>query len=112
MGIVDDLIVLADSDIVAQLGTVDGSGTWSPSGDPVTLRARIEAGSVNVPRQSGQEIATGPLAVVFGLLASNDTRLMRFTLPDRFVPNVLIQASRIEPVSDETGPIYTEVYFP
>lgn len=112
MGILDDLLDLFDGEVIVQPGTTDGYGTFTNAGSALTLPARFEGGSRLVRDRSGQEVVSTMTVIVAGLLASSDPSAFRFTLPSTFTPSADIQAIAIEPVSDETGPIYTEVILP
>jgi hypothetical protein len=114
VSIVDDLLDLADSTISVQSGTVDGYGVFSASGSPVSLPCRYEEGAKLVrDASSKQEVVSSVCAIVLGVLPSHDPSTLRFTLPSgRFAQSADIQATRIDPIADETGVIGAEVYFP
>jgi len=113
MAFLDDLLPLFDATIVAQPGFVDGAGTWFASGGSAEYRCRYEGGPHLVRDMSGQEVVSSVLCIVGGVLVSHDPSIMRFDITSPFQPHRLeVQALRIEPVSDETGVIYDEVYLP
>ena len=111
----DDLAELFDSTVIAQPGVVDGAGDWLASGANQILPARYEGGPRIVRNaSSGQEVVSSLLVLINGVLVSHDASIMRFTIPaNPFSPHIeLIQAIRIDPVSDETGVISAEIYLP
>jgi len=113
MSFMGDLAELFDSTITAQPGFTDGAGTWFASGVPQVLPARYEGGPRMVRTGSGQEVVSSLLCLINGVLVSHDPAIMRFTIPAVFTPLTSeIQALRIDPVSDETGVISAEIYFP
>lgn len=113
MSFMSDLAELFDSTITAQLGYVDGAGTWFASGVPRAIPARYEGGPHTVASGGGQVVTSGLLCLINGVLESHDPTLMRFTIPAVFAPQTdLIQALRLDPVSDETGVISAEIYLP
>ena len=112
MGIVSELLALFDSTIVVQPGTLDGSGAWLASGSNTSYPARYEFGARIVRDWTGQEVTSSVFAIVAGVLTTHDPSVLRFTIPAAtFLPYSELQALRIDPVSDESGPICCEVYF-
>jgi hypothetical protein len=112
MGILADLLPLMDATVVAQPGVLDGAGTWLASGGNASYRCRYEGGPQLVRDAAGQEVVSSLLCIVGGVLVSHDPSIMRFDITSPFQPHRLeVQALRIEPISDETGVIFAEVYF-
>jgi len=113
MAIVNDLLDLFDAKITMQPGLLDWSGSWLASGANQTLPCRYEGGPRMVRDSSGQQVVSSLLCIVGGMLQATNPSLVRFTIPATFLPQTsLIQAIRIDIVSDETGPICAEVSLP
>lgn len=113
MGIIDDLAALFDSSIDVQNGNLNPSGDWLASGANSEIMCRYEGGIVRVKDRTGQEVAASLFAIVGGVLPNLDVDRLRFTVPQsRFDPWSELQAIRIDPITDETGVIGAEVYFP
>lgn len=112
MTIADDLLDLAPFTVSAQNGALSGSGVWSASGSPVSLRSRVEVGPRTVTDKTGQEVVSSGLVVALGTLAHYDETLWRFTLPAPFdEPAGYRVALRIDPITDEDGTtVGAEIY--
>lgn len=110
MGFADDFLDMCPDVLVATPGTEDEFGTFTPSGTVLNLPCRIEGEIRTIRDATGQEI----LSTVQALCLNHhdlSTRLHRFTLPSRFSPSTNLRAIRIDKVSDDTEPVYEDVYF-
>lgn len=110
MGFVDLFLDHMPDEITGQPGTVDTSGDFTPSGDPVTLPCRYEMSIQIVPLGPAQGKTSRFSAIVGGTPGFNP-KDWRFTISSRFSPYQNIIAVAVIPESDENGPCYEEVLF-
>lgn len=110
MSIVDELAHLFTETLIAQPGTVDREGTFTPVGAAVSVPARFE-GNVRVVRGNGQEVVSSLSAIVAGTPGFSPHGY-RYTIPSRFTPNSNLIAIQVVHESDADGPVYEEVLFP
>jgi len=110
VGIVDDLIDLFPDEITGQPGTVNTSGDFTPSGDPITCRCRYEMEIRTVAVRN--QVKTSRLSALVAATPGFTPDTFRYTIPSRFAPNTNITAVAVIPESDENGPCYEEVLFP
>lgn len=99
-------------ELIGEPGTSDGFGNFTPGGSPETLPCKFDGGPKTVRTPAGNEVTSNVQAIVAGLFSEKDPAKIRFTLPARFVVAAPVEALAILEESDETGPIYTEVFFP
>ena len=114
MGIVNDLIDFFPDEITGQPGSIDTSGTFTPSGDAVTLPCRYEM-KIQTVWDRGTGVGMAKTSSASALVAGTpgfDNKNWRFTISSRFSPRTNLTAIAVIPESDETGQCYEEVYFP
>lgn len=109
MSIIPDLIDLFPDVIVMQSGTYDSRGRFFPSGEPVTIAANVHGLAGETKASDGRTVEGATVrAVLAGYFGA--TMRHRFTLPERFAPNV-VRPLMVEDATDETGPHHQTLFF-
>ena len=111
MSIVDDLIDFFPDEITGQPGSVDTSGTFTASGDAVTLPCRYEMLIQNTRSVTGGFVKTSARSALVAGTPGFNTKDWRFTISSRFSPYQNLVAIAVVPESDDTGACYEEVIF-
>lgn len=111
VGFVDEFLDMMSDEVVVTPGFVDGFGKFIASGEVETYPCRIEGQNVTVRDDAGREVKSS-VQIIVGDAPTLTTRLHRYTLPIRYLPNEKRVAVAIERESDENGPDYEIVYLP
>lgn len=107
----DDLAEFANQVMMAQLGTLSGSGAWTSDGSgPIVIPCYIE-GEVKLVRDlNGREIISN-IQVITLEDNSLNAKYYRFNLPARYTPNFEVPALNVIVNFDENNNGYEEVEF-
>lgn len=111
MGFMDDLADMMPDTVTAIPGAHDAYGTFIASGATLALACRIEGAQRLVRDLQGQQVVS-TVQVILGSAPGLTVEGYRFNLPARYTPNAAIRAISIEPVSDESGPLYEVINLP
>lgn len=108
-----NLLDMMPHELLAQPGYETGSGDFVDSGEVLAIPCQIEGTSdLFRDNRSGREVVASHTAIC-GEFNSLTVDGFRFTLPDDFPePRVDLRALKVDPVSDESGPLYEIVIFP
>ncbi len=108
-----ELLELMPHELLAQPGYLTGTGSFVDSGSVLAIPCQIEGESRLVrDNQSGREVVASHTAYT-GEFNGLTVDGYRYTLPSEFPdPRVDLTALRVDPVSDEDGPLYEVVSFP
>ena len=110
--IVPDLLDMMSDTIIAQPGSVDAFGDWTPSGAALNLTCKLIGGNRLVRDQiTGKEVVSTVKAVI-GSTPGLSVRGYRYTLPARFGPRTDITAIDARAVTDENGAHHEVVVLP
>jgi hypothetical protein len=93
-------------------GLKDGFGKSLPS-STVNLRAYITGGLKTIRDASGSFSTDSTRQLILEPSPALSPSNSKFTIPEMFAtPRVDVKAIAINMISDETGPVYQEVYLP
>ena len=108
-----ELLELMPHEILAQPGILTGTGGFVESGAVLVIPCQIEGEStLERDNQTGREVVASHTAIT-GEFNGLTVDGFRYTLPAEFPePRVDLTALRVDPVSDEDGPLYEIVHFP
>ena len=108
-----ELLELMPHELLAQPGFLTGTGGFVESGEVLVIPCQIEGESKMVrDNQTGREVVATHI-VYTGEFNSLTVDGFRYTLPSEFPePRIDLRALRVDPVSDEDGPLYEVVSFP
>lgn len=95
--------------IIAQQGTLDGRGRFTPIGAPLTIDCLISVSNRIVRDLNGQE-QTSTTRATLDDAYNLDSRNWRFTLPSRFAPYEDLEAIDVKHVSDDQGQSHEVVF--
>ena len=94
--------------LVAQPGTTDGTGKFTPSGSATTMDGYIEAESEMAFGEGGKQVISS-VSVFVGIGTTLNPKTFRFTIPSRYSPYEDLEAEAVDHVNDDDGPYYQEV---
>jgi hypothetical protein len=98
--------------VVVTPGVEDAYGEFVASGATFVVSGQVEGELVQVRDALGHEV-TASHVIYCGAFYGLTVTLHRYTLPAAFgPPRDLLKAIRVDPVSDESGPLFEVVYLP
>jgi hypothetical protein len=109
VSLIDALRDMMPDTVTMQSGTYDGRGKFFPTGDPVTIPAYCHGITGETNASDGRTVHGATVRVVLAGFYGATVR-HQFTLPARFVPNV-VRPLMVEDATDESGPHHQTLFF-